>query len=72
MIRRIRELLHAAPFHPFAIRTSDGQEYLVPTPDYAAVNPKGSRVIVFSDNDSQIEAAGFHVAAVVRNGQLEK
>ncbi len=72
MIPRIRELLHAAPFQPFAIRTSDGREYTVPTADHAAVNPKGSRVIVFSDNDSQVEVAGLHVAAVLRDGKVEK
>jgi len=72
MIPRIRELLHATPFLPFTIRTSDGREYRVPTADHAAVNPKGSRLIVFSDDDSQAELAALHVATVVRNGQVEK
>jgi hypothetical protein len=64
--------LHLAPFQPFAIRTSDGHEYSVPTSDHAAVSPQGSRVIVFGDNDSQTELAGLHVAAVLRNGKVEK
>jgi hypothetical protein len=72
MIPRIRELLHATPFQPFTLRTSDGREYVIPTADHAAVNPKGSRVIVFSDHDSQVEVAGLHVASAVRNGQVEK
>ena len=42
MIPRIRELLHATPFMPFTIRTSDGREYVAPTADHAAINPKGS------------------------------
>jgi hypothetical protein len=67
MIPRIKELLHSTPFVPFTIRTSDGREYIVPTADHAAINPKGSRVIVFSDDDSQAEVAALHVATVVRS-----
>ncbi|MFN2623902.1 MAG: hypothetical protein ABR611_13775 [Chthoniobacterales bacterium] len=69
MIPRIRELLHATPFTPFSIRTSDGREYIVPTPDHAAINPKGSRVIIFADDDSQAELAALQVATVVKNGR---
>jgi hypothetical protein len=72
VIPRIRELLHAAPFQPFTIRTSDGREYVVPTSDHAAVNPKGSRVIIFADNDSTVELAGLHVASVLKNGQVQQ
>jgi hypothetical protein len=68
MIPRIRELLHSTPFIPFTIRTSDGREYTVPTADHAAINPRGSRVIVFADDDSQAEVAALHVATVVKNG----
>ena len=69
MIPRIRELLHSSPFVPFTIRTSDGREYLIPTVDHAAIPPKGSRVIVFGDDDSQAEVSAFHVATVVKSGQ---
>ena len=69
VIPRIRELLHAAPFEPFSIRTSDGREYTVPTPDHAAVHPTALRVIVFFDNGGQVEVAGLHLAAVLKNGQ---
>lgn len=72
MIPRIRELLHATPFTPFSIRTSDGREYIVPTADHAAINPKGSRVIVFADDDSQAELAALRVATVLKNGETEK
>jgi len=71
VIPRIRELLRAAPFEPFAIRTSDGREYAVPTADHAAVHPTTPRVIVFFDNGGQVEVAGLHLAAVVKNGQTE-
>ncbi|HKP93038.1 MAG TPA: hypothetical protein VJS88_04010 [Chthoniobacterales bacterium] len=66
MIPRIRELLHASPFVPFTIRTSDGREYLVPTADHAAITPTGSRVLVFGDDDSTAEVAALHLATVVK------
>ena len=66
MIPRIKELLHSTPFAPFTVRTSDGREYTVPTADHAAVNPKGTYVVLFSDDDSHADVAGLHVAAVVK------
>ncbi|MCA1658206.1 MAG: hypothetical protein LC627_02785 [Verrucomicrobiaceae bacterium] len=69
MIPRTRELLHATPFEPFTVRTSDGHEYKVPTADHAAITPKGSRLIVFADNYSQAEIGALDIAAVLRNGQ---
>jgi len=69
VIPRIRGLLHAAPFEPFAIRTSDGREYAIPTADHAAVHPKAARVFVFFDNGSTVEIAGLHLAAVVKDVQ---
>ena len=71
MIPRVRELLHAAPFQPFAIRTSDGQEYSIPTADHAAVHPKATRIFVFLDNGGTVEVAGLHVAAVLKNGAAQ-
>jgi hypothetical protein len=72
MIPRIKELLHSTPFSPFTVRTSDGREYTVPTPDHAAVNPKGTYVVVFSDNDTHANVAGLHVAAVVEQSNLQE
>ena len=66
MIPRIRELLHSTPFIPFTIRTSDGREYIVPTAYHAAINPKGSRVFVFGDDESTAEVAALHIATVLR------
>jgi len=66
MIPRIKELLHSTPFSPFTVRTSDGREYTVPTPEHVAVNPKGTYVVLFSDHDTHGNVAGLHVAAVVK------
>ena len=72
MIPRIRELLHNTPFVPFTIRISDGREYVIPTADHAAVNPSRTRVIVFSDDDSQAEVAALLVAAVDKIPQAKE
>lgn len=72
MIPRIKELLHTTPFSPFTVRTSDGCEYTVPTPDHAVVNPKGTYVVVFSDEDSHVDVAGLHVAAIVKHTNAEE
>jgi hypothetical protein len=70
VIPRIRELLHSTPFEPFVVRTSDGREYTVPTSDHAAIHPRGSYVVIFSDNDSHTDVAGLHVASVVKKAAL--
>ena len=52
--------MHAAPFEPFTIRTSDGREYVVRTSDHAAVHPK-----VTGDDESSAKISSLHVAALV-------
>ncbi len=64
MIQRIRELLRATPFVPFKIKTSDGGEYIIATSDHGAISPNNSRVLVFSDDDSQITLSGLHIVAI--------
>jgi hypothetical protein len=64
--------LHSTPFSPFTVRTSDGREYTVPTPGHAAVNPKGTYVVLFSDKDTHANVAGLHVAAVVEQSSLQE
>jgi len=64
MIQRIKELLRAAPFVPFKVKTSDGREYLIPTTDHAFVTPNGSRVHLFDDGEKQTTLSGLHIVAV--------
>ena len=64
--------MHAALFEPFAIRTSGGREYVVPTADHTAVHPTAPCVIVFLDNVGQIDIVGLDLAAVVKNGETER
>jgi len=65
MIQKIRELLRAAPFAPFKIRTSDGHEYNVATPDHAAAPPeKFAQVIVFDDSGKETRLSALHIVSV--------
>lgn len=73
MVPRIRELLHAAPFDAFKVRTSDGREYFVPTADHAAVHPRGTYVLIFGDDESTAKISRLHVAALFEgNGKTNK
>ncbi|MDB4798771.1 hypothetical protein OAH36_04150 [Verrucomicrobia bacterium] len=51
MTAEIRKLIQTAPFIPFTIHTADGGSLRIPTVDHVAVQPKGSRVFVFGDDD---------------------
>ena len=64
MLQEILILLRRRPFEPFAVRTSDGHEYVVPTPDHAALNPKGTRLVIFTDDDQQFSLSSLHVAGI--------
>ncbi|HSU53384.1 MAG TPA: hypothetical protein VLT36_04935 [Candidatus Dormibacteraeota bacterium] len=60
----IRQNLEGAPFEPFTIVTTSGTRYPVATPDHAGVNPRGSRVVVWFDDDSSVTISGLHIAAI--------
>ena len=67
MLEKVKEMLRAAPFAPFKIRTSDGKEYRVPTSDHAFVPPtKFARVIIFDHEDHEIHLSSLHLVAVER------
>ncbi|MGA2658942.1 MAG: hypothetical protein ABSH34_15685 [Verrucomicrobiota bacterium] len=64
MIADIRQCLRAGPFEPFSIVTSSGNRYRVATADHAGVNPQGSRVVVWFDDESSVTLSGLHIAAL--------
>ena len=64
MIGEIRQSLSAVPFEPFAVVTSSGRHYRVPTRDHAGLNPKGSRVVIWFDDDSSITISSLHIVAL--------
>ncbi len=67
MIADIRQLLQAGPFEPFFIVTSSGSRYRVAGADYAGINPQGSRVVVWFDDESSVTVLGLHIAAVEKD-----
>jgi hypothetical protein len=64
MIATIRELLRARPFVPFYVLTSGGNRYRVGSPDHADINPKGSQVVIWFDDESSITLAGLHIVGL--------
>ena len=64
MTDEIRRLMHAEPFTPFLIKTSDGKQYRVKHPDYVAISPKGGRVVVFADEEASTTLSALHIVAV--------
>ena len=66
MIGDIRQHLEASPFQAFTIVTSSGRRYPVPSADHAGLNPQGTRVVVWFDDDSSVTISGLHVVAIER------
>ena len=66
MIDEIRKLLEGVPFVPFSVRTSDGQEYAVPTVDHAYITPRGNRVIVTDDKGTVAILGPLHINGVIQ------
>ncbi len=65
MTDEIRAQMQRTPFVPFAIRTSDGHQYDVPTLDHIFISPRGGRVIVVSDKDVVVVLPALHISSVV-------
>lgn len=66
MISDVRSQLNKIPFLPFSIRTSDGQEYSVPTVDHVFITPRGNRVVVVNDDGSVAILGPLHIAGVIQ------
>lgn len=64
MIRDISKMLEASPFEPFSLITSGGKEYFVATADHADVNPSGTRLIIWFDDESSVTVAGLHITSI--------
>ena len=57
--------MQRVPFVPFAVRTSDGHEYSVPTPDRVFITPRGNRLIVVTDDGSSALLGMLHINRLV-------
>ena len=68
MVADVRALLQAGPFEPFAIITSSGHRYVVPSADHASINPGGNRVVIWFDDGAGIILSAPHITAVEKLG----
>lgn len=64
MTDEVRKLMHADPFTPFLVKTSDGKQYRVKHPDYVAISPKGGRITVYADEETSTTLSALHIVAV--------
>lgn len=67
MTHDIRRLLETRPFEPFFIVSSSGQRYRVGSWEHAGLNPSGSRVVVWFDDESSVTLSGLHIAALEKD-----
>jgi outer membrane lipoprotein SlyB len=65
MVGEIQSQIRRTPFVPFAIRTSDGHTYDVPSVDHISVSPRGTRVVVYSDDDTAVMLPILHISGLV-------
>jgi hypothetical protein len=63
--KSLRELLHAAPFRPFEIRTSADRVYLVEHPENAIIHANERSLVVM------IRDGGFVIIALQNIASLE-
>lgn len=72
----VRQHLAAGPFEPFAIITSSGHRYRVSSADHAGIHPRGSRMVIWFDDDSSVTVSGLHIVAIekeaAKNGGKRK
>ncbi len=64
MIANIRRFLEAGPFTPFLIVSSSGNRYRVATADHASINPQGSQIVVWFDDESSVIVSRLHIVAL--------
>ena len=61
-LERIRRRVSRGGFHPFALRTSDGREYVVRHPERVLVAPRSLAVV---DRDGEIVTLdGLHIVVI--------
>jgi len=77
----LQEVIHAAPFRPFALCLADGTRVDVPHPDFIAHPPGGRTAVVVGHDErlhiidvmlvDKIEIGPPAAAGAVRSGELE-
>ena len=70
VLESIRELNKAVPFRPYTIRLTSGAVHRVPHPDFIAIAPKGTWIMVSDENDhpSSISSILIEEVSPVKSG----
>lgn len=68
-IADIQILLGCRPFLPFVIVTRSGYKYRVASAEHAGINPRGSRLHVWFDDDTGVTIAEANIVALERDAQ---
>jgi hypothetical protein len=63
----LREVIHAAPFRPFALCLADGTRVNVPHPDFIA-HPPGGRTAVVVGTDESLQIVDVMLIAKIEIG----
>ena len=64
MTADVKKLLNARPFVPFAIVTTGGSRYRIPTADHGGVDPGTSRIVIWFDEGAGVILPGLHIASI--------
>lgn len=67
MKARIREMLHAVPFHPFIIRMADGRGYRIDHPDFVLAAASDVPQITIEERDGRQHYLSALLVASVEN-----
>jgi len=68
MVADVRQNLDKRPFVPFSIVTTGGNRYRVATADHADIDPRGTRLMIWLDDEGSVIVPGLHIASVEREG----
>ena len=47
----LRKLMHAVPFSPFHIKTTDGDTFTITHPDFAMISPSGDMAVLYAKEE---------------------
>ncbi len=68
----LRRLMHAAPFFPIRIKTTDGDTFTVEHPDYLMISPRGDMALFYHREEPGHQVLNLRQIVSleqVRNGQ---
>lgn len=72
MIADVRRYLQPGPFQPFAIITSSGHRYEIPSADHAGMSPEGNRIVIWFDDGGSVTLSALHITAIEKLPSAKK